>query len=154
MRKAVKGHCGEKCKFKCKNKITGDQRLTLFNEFYSLNDINRKREFIVRHSDRIQPKYRRETLKRNFNYAYYFTINENKIRVCKFFFFKLTLDINDRTIDTSQKKRTSYGTIALDARGQHGNHSKVDKELKEGVRRHIESIPRIESHYLRAQTSK
>lgn len=53
-----------------------------------------------------------------------------------------------------KKKRTPHGTIVPDARGKHGNHTKVDIEIKEGVRRHIRSIPRVESHYLRAQTSK
>lgn len=33
-------------------------------------------------------------------------------------------------------------------------HRKISDELKTDVRKHIESIPRIESHYLRAQTTR
>ncbi|KAL1490215.1 hypothetical protein ABEB36_012945 [Hypothenemus hampei] len=39
-------------------------------------------------------------------------------------------------------------------RGKHMNQKKVDDNIKNGIRRHIDSIPRIESHYLRQQTSR
>ena len=39
-------------------------------------------------------------------------------------------------------------------RGKHGKHRKVDDSIKNDIREHIKSIPRIESHYLRRQTSK
>lgn len=39
-------------------------------------------------------------------------------------------------------------------RGKHQNHYTVSQEIKNSVRAHIDSIPRIESHYLRDQTSR
>lgn len=46
------------------------------------------------------------------------------------------------------------GFIEPDLRGKHTNHPTIAPELKDGVRKHIESIPQIESHYLRAQTTR
>ncbi|CAH0724528.1 unnamed protein product, partial [Brenthis ino] len=41
-----------------------------------------------------------------------------------------------------------------DNRVKHGNHKKRDPELVQSVKDHINSVPRIESHYLRANTSR
>lgn len=61
-------------------------------------------------------------------------------------FFKATLDINDRPIRTALMKKNDTGFIAGDMRGKHGKQPTVDPEIKESVRRFINSIPRIESH--------
>lgn len=42
----------------------------------------------------------------------------------------------------------------VDNRGKHKNHPTLDPQIKEGVRAHIEGIPRIESHYTRARTAR
>ncbi|KAJ8931160.1 hypothetical protein NQ314_015974 [Rhamnusium bicolor] len=44
--------------------------------------------------------------------------------------------------------------ITSEARGKHGRHFQVDKDIKDDIRRHINSIPRIESHYCRNNTSR
>nr|CAI5827310.1 unnamed protein product [Callosobruchus analis] len=44
--------------------------------------------------------------------------------------------------------------ITEDGRGKHGNHFRVDEAIKRGVRQHIQSIPRIESHYCRSKSSR
>lgn len=44
--------------------------------------------------------------------------------------------------------------IKEDGRGKHGKQVKLDDETKQSVRDHINSIPKIESHYLRANTSR
>ncbi|KAJ8967131.1 hypothetical protein NQ314_003065 [Rhamnusium bicolor] len=50
------------------------------------------------------------------------------------------------------KKTNSEGFIDEDHTGKHSNHAKLD--TKQFIRDHIESIPKIESHYLRAQSSR
>lgn len=152
--KKIKEPCNEKCKFQCRHKINEVARQMIFSEFYNLSDINRKRDFISNCLQSVAPKYRYpRTNCRNLNNAFYFTIEGQKIRVCKHF-FKTTLDINDRVISTVLKKRLQGGTVAEDRRGKHGSHQKVSDDVKNSVREHINSIPRIESHYLRKQSSK
>ena len=93
--------------------------------------------------------------KRANNNAFYFRHEDEKVRVCKTF-FKGTLDINDRPIRTVQEKRNKLANTLLDSdnRGKHNKHNKTDPILKEQVKNFIEKIPKIESHYTRANTSK
>ncbi|KAJ8967471.1 hypothetical protein NQ314_002785 [Rhamnusium bicolor] len=105
----------------------------------------------------IKPKYqyKRENSNRMSNNAFYFHFGENKIRVCKTY-FKGTLAITDRPIRTvlHKKQQAISRMISTDFRGKHNNHCKTDEVIKEGVRQHINSIPRIESHYCRKDTKR
>ncbi|KAK4880967.1 hypothetical protein RN001_004286 [Aquatica leii] len=74
------------------------------------------------------------------------------VRVCKYF-FKATLDINDRPIRTVIAK-LNEGFLQEDLTGKRGHHSKIDPTIKDGVIAHINTIPRIDNHYLRAQTTQ
>ncbi|CAG5025172.1 unnamed protein product [Parnassius apollo] len=49
--------CGEKCRLKCKDKINEISRQQLFDAFWGIGNLERQREFIVRHSQKIKPKY-------------------------------------------------------------------------------------------------
>lgn len=153
--RAIKPPCNEKCRLKCAEKITEDDRKAIFQAYWDLKDINRQRDMINKSMTAIQRKYKYSNAEkpRNPNQAFYFTVNGEKKRVCKVFFMN-TLDINGRVIQTVLEKRTDVDTITEDNRGKHGKHKKLPAEVKEGVRKHIESIPRIESHYLRQQTSR
>lgn len=64
-----------------------------------------------------------------------------------------TLDINDRVVRTVFNKR-ELGFVEVDKRGKHGNHKKIDESIKKSVRDHIQSIPRIESHYIRKKSNR
>jgi len=95
----------------------------------------------------------RERSKLRNNHAFYFTIINNKIRVCKQF-FKSTLSISDRPIRTVSSK-TDGGILSVDFRDKHGHHFHLDKNIKKTVRKHIETIPRIiESHYCRQVSTR
>lgn len=37
----------------------------------------------------------------------------------------------------------------MELRGKHKKHKTLDVDTKEGIRRHLQSIPKIESHYLK-----
>lgn len=156
----IKPPCTQKCKLKCSNKFTDEERLQLFSKYWSLGDINKQREYINNSMQAIVPRYRYTRVggtrsQRQHNNAFYFRKNNQKIRVCKVF-FKNTLDINDRPIRTVQNKRNKVaGTvIEPDLRGKHEKHRTLDPGIREGIRQHIESIPKIESHYTRAHTTR
>lgn len=145
--------CGDQCRQQCIRKIDDNQRRQIFNSYWALGDLHKQRCFIAGCMIAIKPKYRYSTTEnhRDFNQAFYFDIN-GRIRVCKLF-FKSTLGINDRPIRTVISKKKSTGVVQPDLRG-HNPHFTVSADIKNGVREHINSIPRIESHYLRAQTSR
>lgn len=74
--------------------------------------------------------------------------------VCKCFFMA-TLDISAKMIRTVIAKQDDEGTLIPDMRGKsQSSRRNLPANLVKGVMFHINSIPRIESHYLRAQTTK
>lgn len=147
--------CGAKCRINCTSKIDEPSRQQLFDSYWKLADLQRQREFIVRHSQEIKPKYRYSSTQnlRALNTAFYFEVNASRTKVCKTF-FKSTLDLNDRVITTALSKKTESGMIEGEMRGKHGKQPTIDPQVKDSVKDFINSIPRIESHYLRAQTTR
>lgn len=145
--KQLRFACGENCKLSCSRKINEEYRQEILQTYWALADLDKQRQFIASHTKNVKPKYRYTTANehRKLNNAFYFNINENKIRVCKAF-FRATLDVNDRTIRTVMEKKDSKGFLLPDMRGKHANHYRVSQEIKDSVRAHIDSIPRIESH--------
>lgn len=124
--KSLKAPCTDKCKQKCVKKITESQRKQIFDSYWAMGDLQRQREFILRHLSVIEPRYsyKMHNSNRGKNNAFYFTLNDERIRVCKIFFFKATLDITDTTIRTVLKKKsnTSCALLDLDNSGKHSKH--------------------------------
>ncbi|CAD0196001.1 unnamed protein product [Chrysodeixis includens] len=150
--------CSVKCKFQCSTKITHEERLIIFNEYWNTGDLEAQRQFIYNNLTEIEPKYRYTRVgssRKNHNNAYYLPLNSNRTRVCKVFFMN-TLSISDTVIRTVVKKYQSNPTVIQfkEQRGKHTNHYQLEPSLKHGVRAHINSIPRIESHYCRSQSKR
>lgn len=55
---------------------------------------------------------------------------------------------------TVKSKTDDAGFLATDQRGKHTNRRTIDESIIQDIRDHINGIPRIESHYLRASTSR
>ncbi|CAK1602979.1 unnamed protein product [Parnassius mnemosyne] len=92
----IKNACFEKCKLKCSTKFTEAERMSIFDDYWSLDSILKQWNYISNCIEDIKPKYRyvreggtRE--KRRYNSAFYFNLHEEKIRVCKLF-FKIRLE--------------------------------------------------------------
>ena len=156
----MKPPCNEKCRFKCNNKFNEEERNDIFTSYWDLGDITKQREFIRNSITEIKPNYRYirvggERQPRRNNSGFHFRKDGTPMRVCKFF-FKNTLDINDRPIRTVLDKMNKVAGAVMeeDQRGKHGNHRTVDLQIRERMSSHIESIPAIESHYTRAKTSR
>lgn len=153
--RAIRGVCGKACRLQCPSKISVHEQNGIHRSYWRLTDHALQRNFIVANSSQVIPKYRLNTegSKRGYNTAYYFTVGEEKIRVCKDYFMK-TLDIGDKFIRNAFKKLDRSGVLEKERRGLHGNQRKISEAVKNDIRNHIRSFPRIESHYLRAQSSR
>ncbi|XP_069362181.1 uncharacterized protein [Maniola hyperantus] len=143
------------CKLNCSQKIDDVERYDIFNNFWKLGDLSKQRLFINSCMIDIQPKYKYTNAEnpRRPNKAFFLTVKGQKIRVCKTF-YKNTLDITDRMIHTIRINTNENGFVLEERRGKHGNNKTLNPELVTDIKSHIESIPRVESHYLRAQTTK
>ncbi|CAG9765759.1 unnamed protein product [Ceutorhynchus assimilis] len=80
--------CTEKCKHRCYLTLTEDQRRNIFSAYWSLGDIQRQREFLSSNIVSIVPKYSYRLHNSNCagKNAFYFVVENKKIRVCKPFF--------------------------------------------------------------------
>nr|CAH7738830.1 unnamed protein product [Callosobruchus chinensis] len=136
--RTIQPPCGDKCKLQCSKKFTEEDRNLLFTEYWNLGDLQRQRDFLATNMSLVQPKYqyKRDSSHRQQNHAFYFILNNQRIRVCKCF-FKATLAINDRPIRTVAQKKLLAPTgqiIEPDKRGRHGKHPKSNttKQFIEG----------------------
>uniref|UniRef100_A0A6P7GHP5 Uncharacterized protein LOC114338962 n=1 Tax=Diabrotica virgifera virgifera TaxID=50390 RepID=A0A6P7GHP5_DIAVI len=152
--RCLKTPCTDKCKLKCINKIDTQGRYELFDKFWKLRDLNKQRIYINNCMVDIEPKYKYTNAEkpRRPNKAFHFNFQGDKIRVCKTF-FRSTLDITDKMIYTIITNTDEMGLIA-DKRGKHGNNHRLDPELLDDIRKHIDTIARMEGHYVRANSSR
>lgn len=148
--------CSDKCRLSCSNKVAQDDRVQLFKDFWKLGELQRQRDYLTSCVDQVVPQYRRISAKkpRAPNCAFYVNLIGKKVRVCKTFLIN-TFGVTERAIRTViTSKMSGSGIAAKDDRGKHSHHKKVDEALVQSVRDHIDSIPRIDSHYLRQHTSR
>lgn len=159
-KKIVKGKkmgppCAETCNFKCQTKIGPRERQQLFDSYWKLGNLDKQRHFLLKCMEKIAPavRFTNKNNPRLLNNSFNFFIGDEKKRVCKRFFMN-TLGISDRPIRTVLKKTNEMGFLEPEKRGKHDKHYQVDGRIKQSVRDFINGIPRMESHYLRAQTSR
>ena len=149
-------NCTESCKFKCSNHISDDDRGKVFESFWAMSR-EEKQHFINTTTERL-PKGRCRTDKgkdsrKSYSYYYYFILDDVCHRVCKEFYLS-TLDISSRRISYfHENKNSETGVPAKSKWGKHAK-KKLPSICKQSVRDHINSIPRLESHYCRQSTQK
>ena len=139
-----------KCRYKCSEKLTDESREQIFNAYWALQDYTRQRDFICQHVTSSQPK--RSSGHKSVSYSYFLPSEGGNVRVCRSFFIN-TLNIGKKTVQNAMKKKSHGVFAAQDERGRFPSANKTSSERLAEVRRHIESVPRMESHYVR-KTSK
>ncbi|KAL4718653.1 hypothetical protein ACJJTC_013382 [Scirpophaga incertulas] len=145
------------CKFLCCDKFTRDERQEIFNTYWSLGSLQRQRDFLnscINIQNIVCRRVKNVAQPRKPNSWFSFVKNGQTRRICKTFLLN-TLGIAQRTLRTViEAKSSDCGIAPTDQRGNHGKQPKSDPEVLESVRQHINSVPRVESHYLRANTSR
>ena len=143
------------CRFKCCEKVSTEQRTDIHSAFWAMSD-SAKNCFFEQTTKRVIAKRRssHNAGKKKFSYRYYLTADNVQVRVCKKFYFSC-LDVSQRRISYyhEQVRDSRTGTARPDKRGQHKKKVVQDSELQL-VMDHINSFPRVQSHYHRAKTSR
>lgn len=118
--------CGDKCRFRCKQNFTEEDRESIFHSFWATGDITRQRDFINRNSHVTDTKFKTSSKSPRTRSVIY---SLNNIRVCKTFFMS-TLDISDQVIYTAHRKCVTNSTCisSSDSRGKHDNRKKTSEE--------------------------
>ena len=151
--RGIKQHSCSKCRFNCADKVSEDEGLSLFNDYWNLKSYERQRDYIcsrvLERDSTGSPTKKRKQVARTFT----FNVNGHSIRVCKTF-FTTTLGISRKTVETAVKKKHNNASPISDKRGKHCAHNRTPTEDLDIVRTHIESFPVVESHYARKDTNR
>ncbi|KAL1452066.1 hypothetical protein WDU94_006382 [Cyamophila willieti] len=147
------------CRLGCTGKIPGETRETLLNQFWALGCIEKQRCYLQNLMEEIVPKYKYVksdgTEPRSNNRAFFFEIDGERIQVCRIFFLN-TLDISNKMAYTAwvKKRDADVNSRWTDRRGSNAPTNKTPEDIMKSVREHIDSIPRIESHYCRSRSKR
>ena len=150
----TKKDCVGKCRYKCATVISNVDRQNIFKAFWKLSD-NEKTAYYMRTTEHAAKKRTRTKAKesrKKYSYKYFFYMGAQKIRVCKEFYLH-TLDISQRRIEYANKNKVHEQENFTDNRGAHIKN-KTSDPATEYIKKHIDSFPRIPSHYCRQTSNK
>lgn len=145
------------CRYKCNSNFPEPERQNIFDQFWSMADVSRQKDFIINHT--VTTIKKRQTTqtesKRKNSIKYRLTTQGNQIRTCKDFFLK-TLDITEKFARSALDGQSSInlGISPPSTHGKHAPANKISEERKNLIRNHINSFPTIESHYCRKATTR
>ena len=135
--------------------ISPDERLQIGREFWRSGNVEKQREFVIRHIDEKDPRrpqvFANKRKKRTL--IYNLTVNNEKTKVCKEMFLH-TLAISSTFVNVALEKKKSDGTVEEDKQGKHLIRNRIDEITKEQIREHIQSFPTKEAHYVRRDSQK
>lgn len=143
--------CSEKCPLKCSEKISIEERHTLFKSFYSM-DVNSKNVFLFK-SIVIQnvKRFRADAQKhKTASFKYKIFLDRTEKFVCKRAICAI-FAIGRKKLQLIQEKiKKGACSPSADARGKHDNRpNRIPFEVVEFVKWHIGQFPSEESHYSR-----
>jgi hypothetical protein len=147
-----------KCIYKCNEIFNEEERIRLCEKYWALSTFERKKDLILINVAISEPKSRRPRINDGCARAnakqYFFSKNDSKFRVCMAFFTK-TLCISNRAIISAFSGKDEQGFYALkDNRGKKSPANKTPDNIVNKVKKHIESFPSVESHYVRKSSKR
>lgn len=146
----------DKCRYKCTQNFTMEERTNICKEYWALELYSRKKDFILNHVNAGLPKRSFKTFgaSKSISRANYLRKNEVKIRVCKKI-FETTLCISNGPIDTAFKIVSQSGCFSGDDNeGKKSPGNKTTENEIKMVCAHIESFPCMDSHYVRKSSTR
>lgn len=149
--KSVKPIDCSKCRFRCSDKMSEEDRKDIFSLYYGMSSYEHQRQFLCQMIDSENPK--RCIGKKTVSRQFHFTIQEKRVRVCREFFLR-TLDIGKKTIELSMSKKVLGAFSSTDKRGKQCSANTTPDEITNSVKEHIKSFPTMESHYCRKDSKK
>ncbi|CAG9814622.1 unnamed protein product [Phaedon cochleariae] len=141
---------------KC-NEFTDDNRKEICTAFYGMGNLSLQREYVTRHT-KTETKKRKvtqnESSRRSNTVFYCLPLNGVLQPVCKVFFLN-TLSVSEKTVRTALAKLQPTGVVEPEKRGGR-RQSQIEKDTQqnEKIKEHINKFDRVESHYVRSDTTR
>lgn len=141
------------CKLNCSVNLPYEERTEIFRRFWALG--NKTLQLQYSKKDVVKRKYCKNTPQpKKFSMFYSLPSLKGCTHVCCAMFLS-TLGISYQWIRTAHKKaEMNNGVLKPDERGTAPAVNKINSNITESVRDHIRSIPVLESHYSRKDTTR
>ena len=118
--RSVKNVDCSKCRFKCTERISEEERKCIFQTYWAVGDYNKQRQFICSNVENKAPQKisTSRKIKKTVSNSYFLSASEQKVRVCRNLFLK-TLDIGKKTVECAVKQKTLECLLGLTKEGKH-----------------------------------
>lgn len=156
--KSMKPPCPDKCRMKCNQRVTEEQRLKIHFEYWNANrSWDSKRQFVhscIKTMPVVRQRKRDGTKgSKSVSHKFIFNFNHKEEVICKTFFLN-TLSISDTFMRIALKNAGEAGLMTPDLRGKHIPANKLPSESLERIKNHISQFPVYESHHSRERTQR
>lgn len=151
--KKMKPGCKDTCFYLCSKYFSENNRLSIFNSFWSLSDEGKNQFYLKFVKRELIKRSRTSSEIKKFSFKFYFEVDGEIRRVCREFFLN-TLSIDKKRVYYCfNKLRDPRGTPTTRKKGKFVKKSTPVEKLEE-IRDHIKSFPVIDSHYCRSSSDK
>lgn len=109
------------CIRKCNSSFSEEERITINKEYWNIENINRKRQFLsglIDVSDKGSCTTKSDVSKRQKTRKFYMVKDGERIQVCQGFFLA-TFCISNTVVENIIKKRSDHNIVEEDRRGKH-----------------------------------
>lgn len=151
--KSMKYKDCSKCPKKCNEAFSEEQAGHIFEQFWKLGNEEDQRHFIGSLVSQEKKKSGRENSRRKRTNTYYLSKEGTKLLVCKGFFLS-TLGITESMVYSIMKARNVNYFVEKSKRGKCVSANKIPLEARNFIKDHINSFPKVPSHYTRKDTNK
>ena len=141
-----------KCKFKCSQKVTQEDRQLIFRTYWNLSTYDKQRNVICQNVQDKAPTRISSNRRGKLN-AFHLPVNAERVSVCKKFFLN-TLDIGKKTVTFAMQNKQHGTFVGKDKRGVNTPKNKTPETNLDYIRTHTESFPTVSSHYTRKHTAR
>ena len=145
---------GPACKCGCFEKLGRDKVQEFFDNFWAIGNFDHQNAYLSKlvtsvevKDSRVKDRPSRTTRSIKYTVKY-----DNKVySMCRTGFYS-THGITERRVRTVLEKQSSTGVTGLDKRGHNVPHNKMTQERMHSSIDHINSVPKVSSHYSRASS--
>lgn len=139
------------CKEQCTSKLSFEEKLAMFTEFYDGKSKNQQDQYLMGLIDACEIKRRRTKVadrknRRDYTFTYFCKVGCKKQRVCRDAF--LILHVITKKANYRLTNLVVKGASPNDARGKHANRgNSLPIDIVNKIDQHILSFPCKQSHY-------
>lgn len=151
--------CKNNCRFKCHSKVTLEERELIYFSYRKKVTGDQTRwsyvtKYVKKYSKKESHIDQDTSSRRSFSYEYHLPVRGEQVKVCKTMFLS-TLRMSSSVVTTAFTKAGPDGTPSPSKQGKHTKRGNAIKPaVKDSVREHIRMFPKVESHYIRKDSTK